>query len=149
MDSMIGPISNSYTSVQWPSDQNRARSAAPAEAASPLAHKPADVHSRQMLPQEAANRSGQRTHCNKHTGKAGDETQCPFEDFRCAALPAAGEVGEVQMGSMGSRHGEMKVMIPSRNEITYCILRWTPFQAHRTGASQSRPCRPWSSPGWT
>lgn len=31
------------------------------------------------------------------------------------------------MGSMGSRQGEIKVMMPSRNEITYCTFRRTFF----------------------
>ena len=31
------------------------------------------------------------------------------------------------MGSMGSRQGEMKVMMPSKKEITYCICPHTPF----------------------
>ena len=31
------------------------------------------------------------------------------------------------MGSMGSRQGEMKVIMPSKKEITYCTYRYTPF----------------------
>ena len=38
-------------------------------------------------------------------------------------------------GSMGSRHGEMKVMIPSRNEIRYCI---PPLLSGHAGAQPAR-----------
>ena len=36
------------------------------------------------------------------------------------------------MGSIGSRHGEMKVIMPSKNDITYCIRPHSPFRKHQT-----------------
>ena len=41
---------------------------------------------------------------------------------------------EMYTGSMGSRQGEMKVMIPSRNEMKYCIAG-----CHSFGGRQRRP----------
>ena len=40
------------------------------------------------------------------------------------------------MGSMGRRQGEIKVMIPSRNETTYCIYHTSPG-----GPDGGRPAR--------
>ena len=49
---------------------------------------------------------------------------------------------EMYMGSMGSRQGEMNVMMPSRKDITYCIRSHIPFRKHRTAANQPGPYTP-------
>ena len=83
-------------------------------------HQTADnIHCRLVFPQKAPHRSGHRSHCHKNRGKTSHKAQCAGQCLFRASLPACKI--KIYTGSIGSRHGEINVMIPSRNAMIYCI----------------------------
>ena len=107
---MIGPISNSYTSVQWPSYQNRTRNNAPTEAVSPLAHKPANPEI-PVQPAEAATPVTVRATGNVHAGLPLRGGVDPAEMAVCARISPV-EPREESVQALSARDGSEEMVAP-------------------------------------